>query len=60
MLTKEQLKQIVVSQRENILKKSFGIERSVLKEIEQKRKMPHVVVITGVRRCGKSTLVNSN
>ncbi len=57
MLTKEQLKQIVVSQRENILKKSFGIERSVLKEIEQKRKMPHVVVITGVRRCGKSTLL---
>ncbi len=57
MLTKEQLKQIVVSQRENILKKSFGIERSVLKEIEQKRKMPHVIVITGVRRCGKSTLL---
>lgn len=57
MLTKEQLKQIVVSQRENILKKSFGIERSILKEIEQKKKMPHIIVITGVRRCGKSTLL---
>jgi predicted AAA+ superfamily ATPase len=57
MLTKEQLKQIIVSQRENILKKSFGIERGVLEEIKAKRKLPHIIVITGVRRCGKSTLL---
>jgi uncharacterized protein len=57
MLSKEQIKQIIISQRENILKKDFGIERSVLKEIKEKKKLPHIIVITGVRRCGKSTIL---
>lgn len=57
MLTKEQLKQILASQRESILKKPFGIEREILKEIETKQKLPHVIVITGIRRSGKSTLL---
>lgn len=57
MLTKEQLKQILASQQESILKKPFGIERHILKEILSKQKLPHVVVITGIRRSGKSTLL---
>jgi len=57
MLSKEQLKQIVESHRQVLLKKPFGIERDILKEIEKKIKLPHVVVITGMRRSGKSTLL---
>ena len=57
MLTKEQLKQILVSQRETILKKDYGIERIVLKDIAEKKSLPHVIVITGLRRSGKSTLL---
>jgi predicted AAA+ superfamily ATPase len=57
MLSKEQLKQILVSQRENILKKDYGIERTILKDIAAKKNLPHVIVITGIRRSGKSTLL---
>jgi uncharacterized protein len=57
MLTKEQLKQILVSQRETILKKDYGIERTILKDIKTKMSLPHVIVITGMRRSGKSTFL---
>ena len=57
MLSKEQIKQILVSQRESLLNKPFGIERTLLKEIKAKKNFPHVIVITGIRRCGKSTLL---
>ncbi len=57
MLTKEQLKQILVSQRETILKKDYGIERTILKDIKAKMILPHVIVITGIRRSGKSTFL---
>ena len=33
------------------------MERTLLKEIESKIKLPHVVVLTGLRRSGKSTLL---
>ena len=57
MLSDEQIKELLVKQRETILNKKFGIERSILKEIESKIKLPHVVVLTGLRRSGKSTLL---
>lgn len=57
MLSKEQLKQVLASQRQALLKRQLGIERSILTEVEQKIKLPHVVVITGMRRCGKSTIL---
>jgi uncharacterized protein len=57
MLSQEELKEIIIRQRENLLKKDYGIEREVLKVVEQKMKLPHVVVLTGLRRCGKSTLL---
>lgn len=57
MLSKEQLKQVLVEQREAILKKKIGIKRYILKKIESKIKLPHIIVITGIRRCGKSTLL---
>jgi len=57
MLSEDQIKEILVNQRETILRKEFGIERSVLKDLEVKLKLPHVVVLTGLRRSGKSTLL---
>ncbi|MFA5019559.1 MAG: ATP-binding protein [Candidatus Pacearchaeota archaeon] len=57
MLSEEQIKEILVKQRETILNKKYGIERTILKEIESKIKLPHVIVLTGLRRSGKSTLL---
>ena len=57
MIDKEQIKQILVDQRAAILNKHFGIERNILAEIKEKIKLPHVIVLTGLRRVGKSTLL---
>ncbi len=57
MFSEERIKEILAKQRETMLNKKFGIERTILKEIESKIKLPHVVVLTGLRRSGKSTLL---
>ncbi|MCX6741823.1 MAG: ATP-binding protein [Candidatus Pacearchaeota archaeon] len=57
MLSEEQIKEVLVRQRENILSKPFGVERTILKEVESKIKLPHVIVLTGLRRSGKSILL---
>ena len=57
MLSEAEIKEILVGQREAILNKEYGIERAVLKKIESKIKLPHVVVLTGLRRSGKSTVL---
>ncbi len=57
MLSEAEIKEILVRQRETILNKKYGIERTVLREVESKSKLPHVVVLTGLRRSGKSTLL---
>src|SRR3989344_1703941 len=57
MLSEEQIKEILIKQRETILNKKYGIERVVLKEVESKIKLPHIIVLTGLRRSGKSTLL---
>ncbi len=57
MLSEEELKEILVRQKEVILNKKYGIERTVLKEIESKIRLPHIIVLTGLRRSGKSTLL---
>ncbi|MBS3123782.1 ATP-binding protein [Candidatus Woesearchaeota archaeon] len=57
MLSETEIKEIIVKQRETLLNKNYGIERTVLKEVESKLKLPHVVVLTGLRRSGKSTLL---
>lgn len=48
---------ILNEQREAFLRKSFGVKRNVLSEVERYRALPHAVVITGLRRTGKSTLL---
>ena len=57
MLSETEIKEILVRQKETILNKKYGIERAVLKEIEFKIKLPHIIVLTGLRRSGKSTLL---
>jgi predicted AAA+ superfamily ATPase len=57
MIAIELIKQILIEQREAILQKEIGVERNVLAEIQEKKDLPFVHVITGIRRCGKSTLL---
>jgi len=56
-MEREFLKQIVISQRKRFLNKSQGIRREALEIVGKKLIIPHVLVLTGVRRCGKSTLM---
>lgn len=51
------LKEIILEQQREIKQKDKGIERAELKEIEKYFKLPHVVIIAGMRRVGKSTLL---
>ena len=57
MLSETEIKEILVTQRETILNKKYGIERAVLQEVASKLKLPQVVVLTGLRRSGKSTVL---
>ena len=57
MISKDQLKQTLLEQKEAILRKPLGIERTLLNQIKKKAQLPHVVVLTGLRRSGKSTLL---
>ncbi len=57
MLTKELIKEILTEQYAKINSKEFGIERSILTEIQSKIQLPHILIISGIRRCGKSTLL---
>ncbi len=57
MLSKEQLRQILSDQKKSILKKPLGVEREVLIEVNKKINLPHAIVLTGLRRSGKSTLL---
>lgn len=57
MIPKDKLKQILIEQHNSILQRQLGIERTILKSVKKKAILPHVVVLTGLRRSGKSTLL---
>lgn len=57
MANKELLKEVMSDQRTAIIEKEVGIPRAVMKRVSQVIGLPHVVVISGIRRCGKSTLL---
>ncbi len=57
MITRELLRTVLTDQRAWFLKKDTGIKREVLDRIQKKIILPHIHFITGIRRCGKSTLL---
>ncbi|WP_457556512.1 ATP-binding protein [Candidatus Harpocratesius sp.] len=56
-IPKENLRKIVEEQYTMIIHKPVGIPREELSAIKEKKKLSHVIVITGLRRCGKSTFL---
>jgi len=55
MILKENLRNIIKSQRENLALLEEGIGREALEQIDIK--IPFALVLSGIRRCGKSTLL---
>jgi len=56
-MDKNRLKSIIVEQKEYLKQRETGYIRDALKVIKPKLKFRHNIVITGSRRCGKSTLL---
>lgn len=54
---KQMLKEIVLEQRKSLKKLDKGIRREAMAKVERYSRLPHVVVLAGIRRCGKSTLL---
>ena len=55
---KNSLKEIVLEQEKDRQSAGTGIPRVVLSVALRHASLPHVVVVSGVRRCGKSTLLD--
>ena len=55
MIEKDMLREIAISQRRDINEKDTGVKRSLLKEIDLKGS--HIIILSGIRRSGKSTLL---
>jgi len=51
------LKDIVVFQNKDFALFKVYVERSILSDVERFLRLPHILVITGLRRVGKSTLL---
>jgi hypothetical protein len=56
-MEKELLKEIILEQQEIIKNKDRGIKREELSNIKELIPLPHTIIISGVRRVGKSTLI---
>ncbi len=57
MIDKDILRNIVIRQKQEILTKQSFVRRDLLNEVLKWMKDPRVLILTGVRRCGKSTLL---
>jgi predicted AAA+ superfamily ATPase len=57
MITLEELRTSLLEQREGFEKQDLGIERAKLAEIATYKDTPYSVIISGLRRAGKSTLL---
>lgn len=56
-ITKENLEAVLREQRENFVRRDLGLERKILPRVKSLLDLPHIVIITGLRRAGKSTLL---
>ncbi|HLX90534.1 MAG TPA: ATP-binding protein [Puia sp.] len=55
MIPKSLLNQILTSQRETLMRKNSGVQREALNELPDLSS--YALIISGIRRCGKSTLL---
>ena len=55
MILKDQLERIAASQKEWLYPKSRQVKREIIDQFRHKQ--PYIHIITGIRRCGKSTLL---
>jgi predicted AAA+ superfamily ATPase len=51
------LKEIILEQQNSIKNKKSGIIREILPKIKKVLSLPHTIIISGIRRVGKSTLL---
>ena len=56
-IARNQLKMILKDQRKDFEKKDLGIEREELTRVSKYLRLPYVIVFSGLRRVGKSTLL---
>lgn len=52
-----QIRAMLLEQFESFWQRDIGIERSKLKEVEKATPLPHAIVISGLLRVGKSTML---
>lgn len=55
--SRDQIRAMLLEQFEAFWRRDTGIERARLAELERAAALPHAVVISGLRRAGKSTLL---
>jgi predicted AAA+ superfamily ATPase len=55
--TRDQIKAMLLEQNETFWQMEMGIPRSQLSAVEQAANLPHAVIVSGMRRAGKSTLL---
>ncbi len=55
--TKDQIRAMLMEQFEAFWQCDLGIEREKLAEVERAASVPHAVIVSGLRRVGKSTLL---
>ena len=56
MILKSQIKEVAEAQKKNLLNQSSGLPRQMLTNLPELAS--HALIISGVRRCGKSTLLH--
>lgn len=57
-MNKEILKEIIINQQKNITPKQNFVERTSYHQLTEYVRIPHAILVKGVRRCGKSTILN--
>ena len=55
--SKDQLTAMLVEQQQAFWKRETGLERARLADVQQAAPLPHAVIVSGLRRVGKSTLL---
>lgn len=57
MINKEDLKRVIIKQKEDVERIDVTIKRDILDKILNWLKDDRVIILTGIRRCGKSTIL---